>query len=193
MVVYYSMDGGVRGVVVKCNPKNARVRTIEDNDRTGAAGTLWNMPYRLLEPYVAGSLSTEMVMKSFEQPENEGIKRYVAESMRDDPLNFPEDSPEIHIVRAICELWRRLDDENLERECQAVMDAEGLKPGPKRRPSTIMRDIQSHYSNMINKLFSALGREVSRSAAERWEKDRKLSDGTILYSETKLNPQGTES
>jgi len=192
MVVYYK-TGSVRAVVMKCNPKNARVRTIEEGPRTGPANIIWNIPYGYLEPYVAGSMSTEMVMKSFEQPENEGIKRYVAESMRDDPLNFPEDSPEIHIVRAICELWRRLDDENLERECQAAIEAEGLKPGPKRRPSTIMRDIHSHYSEMINKLFSALGREVSRAAAESWEKDRKLSSGTILYSEMNPNPQGTES
>lgn len=189
MVVYYAEDG-VRAVVVKCNPRNARVRTIEENKRTGPSGSLWNMTYSVLEPYVAGSLATEMIMRSFEDSENEGIKKYVAESRRDDPVDFPEGSPEIHIIRAICELWRRLDDESLERECQAAIEAEGLNPGPKRRPSTIMRDIQGRYSDMINKMFSALGREVSRSAAERWEKDRKDPDGTMLYSETK--PQGKE-
>jgi hypothetical protein len=179
MVVYYTQDGGVRAVVVKCNPRNARVRTIEKSARTGPANSLWNMPYRLLEPFVKGSISTEMVMKSFEDPENEGIKTYIAASSNDSSLDFPEESPEHHILQAICELWRRLDDDNLERECKAAMDAEAISSGPKRRPSTVMRDVQGRYSNMINKLFSALGREVSRSAAEHWEKDRKQKIGTV--------------
>jgi len=184
---------GVRAVILKCNPKNARVRTIEDNDRTGEAGSLWNMPYRMIEPYQAENLQTEMVMKSFEQPENEGIKAYISNNERaHDPLDFPEGSPESHIMRAICELWRRLEDDNLDRECQGLVELEALKPGPKRRPSTIMRDIHGRYSDMINKMFTALGREVSKQAAERWEKDRKGSDGTIPYSETETKLQGTE-
>lgn len=190
MVVVYVLDN-VRSVVVKCNPKNARVRTIEDNERMGKAGVLWNIPYRLLEPHIASSLSTEMVMRSFEQPENEGIKTYVAKSKNaDDPFDFPEGSPEFYIAKAICELWHRLDDENLERECQAEMEMESHKPGSKRRPSTIMRDVQLRYSSMINKMFSALGREISKSAALRWENIRKQEMGSIQIVEAPETTKG---
>lgn len=169
--------GKVRGVVVKCNPKNVRMRTI-DADRDGDKDAIWNIPYSHVEPVVTASLSTEMVMRSFEDPDNEGVKTYIA-ARKDEPLDYPDGSPEHHILRAICELWRKLDDENLDRECREAIEAEALKPGPKRRPATIMREINLRYSEMINKLFSALGREVSRLQAERWEKDRKQETGRI--------------
>ena len=172
MVVAYMMEEGFKGIVVKCNPKNARVRTVEKNRVTGESGSLWNIPYRLLEPVISEGLSTEMVMRSYEQPDNQGIKTYFS-NLNKEEVNFPEGSPEWHIMHAVCELWRRLDEENLERECQAEIEKEGLKPGPKRRPSTIMREIHFRYSGIINKMFSALGREIPKDIAMSWESGTK--------------------
>lgn len=168
-MVVYDRVGRVRGVVIKCNPKNVRMRTI-DEDRDGDKDASWDIPYSHVDPVVTTSLSQEMVMRSFEQPDSEAIKTYVL-SKNEDPLpDYPEGSPEQHILRAICELWRKLDDESLERECREAVELEALKSGPKRRPATIMRAIQLRYVEMINKLFSALGREVSKPLAEKWEK-----------------------
>lgn len=130
----------IKAVVVKCNPKNARVRTLEEM-RGYKAGVLWNIPYALLDPVVADNLKTEMAMRSFEQSGNEGIKAYFVHSRADEPVDFPDGSPEHHLMSAVCELWRRLDREEDRRR----------------------------NSEMINRIFAFLGREVSRSAAERWE------------------------
>ena len=154
---------GVRGVVVKCNPKKARVRLIEDmksGRHGGEKGSLWNMPYMYLEPLVDPRLKTEMVMRSFEDPDNEGIKTYIEEVLKSDQsVDFPEGSPEFHIMRAICELWRRLEDESIEREAASM---EG-------RRDKNERELKAHYSELINKMFSALGREISKDASEKWE------------------------
>ena len=144
------------------------------------ASNIWDIPYSCLEPVYAADQDTEMTMRSFGDDDNEAIKAYFEfRSSIPEVPDFPDGSPEFHIMKAICELWRKLDDANLERECSEMMEKEGLKPGPKRQPATIMRDIQARYADMINKLFSALGREVPRSVAERWEKSRNQKSGTI--------------
>lgn len=169
-MVVYDRYGGSRAVVVKCNPKNARVRIVEGNENRDT-GALWNIPYRLLDPVVSENLGTEMVMRSFEQPENQGIKTYFANVKKaDDPVHFPEGSPEWHVMRAVCELWRRLEDESIWRE----VDATGEKLPVKK--SAMFRAKSREYSNLINKLFSALGREVSKSAAAEWESGSSRSE-----------------
>lgn len=162
LVVHSSIEG-VRGVVVKCNPKKARVRLIEDmksGRHGGEKGSLWNMPYMYIEPIIDPRLKTEMVMRSFQDPDNDGIKAYIEQAMKSDmAVEFPEGSPEFHIMRAICELWRRLEDGSIEREAASM---EG-------RRDKNERTLKSHYSELINKMFSALGREISKNAAEKWE------------------------
>jgi hypothetical protein len=58
-------------------------------------------------------------------------------------VDFPDGSPEHHLVKAVCELWRRLEDE------------EGR--------------LRARHSEMINRIFNTLGREVSKEAAMQWE------------------------
>lgn len=146
--------GDMKGVVVKINPKNARVRTVAGDKRPGS---LWSIPYGLLEPSVG--VSTEMMMRSFEQPDNQGIKTYFAHANKaDDPVETELDSPEHHVMMAVCELWRRLDDESLAAESGSNLHAE--------------RRLRAGYSDMINRLFGVLGREVSREAATNWETGR---------------------
>jgi hypothetical protein len=148
-MVVWEPEWQIRAVVIKCNPKNARVKTLEaigGKTRGSAPGSTWNIPYKLLEPWVDTKAPAFMAMKSFEQPGNAGIKAYFANAGKaSDPVDFPEGSPEWHVMKAICELWRRLDEEG--------------------QTAALRR----HYSFLINKLFSALGREVSQRAAEEWE------------------------
>lgn len=167
MVVHHH-EFDVKCVVVKCNPKKARVRTIEDmkSSRRGSkSGSLWNMPYSSITPVVSGNLKTEMTMRSFGEVENPGIKTYFLNTKADEPVNFQEDSPEWHMMRAVCELWRRLDDESLELECEKIKAASENT----QRPSTIIRNLRAEYSDKINRLFGILGREVSQDAAFSWE------------------------
>lgn len=176
-MVVYDRIGHARAVVIKCNPKNARVRLIEPG--RSPAGALWNIPYALLDPVFSENLNTEMMMRSFEDPDNPAFKSYFS-AQKDNTLpDLVEGTPDYHIVMAICALWERLKDENLERECQEEIEKEALKPNSKRRPSTIMRDIQAQYSSKINSLFSAIGREVTREVAEKWIADRKEKVGTV--------------
>lgn len=175
-MVVYDRDIGEKAVVIKCNPKNARLRFVEGE--RAEKHEEWILPYQLLSPVFSENLHTEITMRSFEDPDNPAFKVYFS-NRKTNFSEFAEGSPEFHIMNAICELWRKLNDKNLERECQEEMEMEALNPGSKRRPATIMRDIQSRYSSMINNLFSAIGCEISRSDAESWEKDRKEKIGTV--------------
>lgn len=160
-MVVCDRESGNKAVVVKCNPKNAKLMFVEGEQ----SGNEWRISYSFLSPVFSESLHTEMTMRSFEDPDNPAFKVYFSKRNGDLP-EFPPGSPECHIMMAICELWRKLSDENLEFECREEMEKEGLKPGSKRRPATIMRDVQARYSSMINNLFSAIGCEVSRSDGE---------------------------
>lgn len=132
----------VKAIVVKLNPKRAQVRTIEemgDND----PGTLWNAPYSMISPVVDVSAHTMMVMKSFEQPENKGVKTYMSQvELANIPVEDLSGHDE-HIMEAICEIYRIIDD------CS----------GSERYD----------LSNKINRLFAAFGREVSAEVAAEWK------------------------
>jgi hypothetical protein len=161
MVVYHR-DFEVKGVVVKCNIKKAKVRIVEDiknKRRRGVrAGSLWNMPYSSLEPVL--EVKTEMAMRSFEQPDNSGIKTYFQHVAKAEELvEYPEGSPEHHVMMAVCELWRMLDDDRIRAEVEgsAFQRAAGI------------RNRKAQISGQINRLFSFLGREVSRETASNWE------------------------
>lgn len=161
MVVWES-EWEIRAVVTKCNPKRAVVKTLEDLPGSGRghkAGSTWNIPYKFLEPWVDSKAGTFMVMKSFEQPDNQGVKTYFAHANKaDDPVEVEEGTPQYFVMRAVCELWRRLDDESLAAESGSKLHAE--------------RRLRAGYSDMINRLFGVLGREVSKEAADNWESGR---------------------
>lgn len=148
-MVVYNREFSVKAVVVKCNPKKARVRTVEDMEirrRGYKAGSLWNIPYMYIEPLVGENVKTEMVMRSYENPDNQGIKAYFAHASKADaPVDVQEGSPEWHITKAVCELWRRLEGDSVNEQERRL------------------------HSEMMNRLYSILGREVSKDAAENWE------------------------
>lgn len=139
------MSGGCKGVVVKNNPINAQIKTLSPY-RGSPAGTTWRCPYSMLNP-VVGEHSA-VVMKSFEQPNNDGIKKYMESHLEADEEIGKLDRVDELIVRAICEIYSRIDDTK-------GRERYGL-------------------SAKINSLFTALGREVSQRAAEDWIK---VADG----------------
>lgn len=128
-----------RGVIIKLNPKRAKVKSIDPAGRW-PAGAIWTCSYSGLVPVVGGEeVSNEMTMRSFENPDDVGVKAWSA-AQKNKP-HLPESlSPEDeHIVRAINEIYDRIDD------CtQKERNALSLK---------------------INLLFRAIGREVSREEA----------------------------
>lgn len=128
---------GVKAVVIKLNPKRARVKTI-DGFRGSRAGQIWNCPYMMLRP-VVGEHAT-VVMKSFEQPDNQGIKVYMSAADKADLPLEDLGEEDVLIVRAIKEIYTKIDD------------ARGSD--------------RYTLSHKINALFTALGREVSQKAAE---------------------------
>jgi hypothetical protein len=137
----------VRAVVVKLNPKRARVRTI-DAAEGHDAGTIWNCPYGMLNPVVGEH--TTVMMKSFEQPDNDGIKVFMKKEQRaDEPVGELDRTDEM-ILRAICEIYARIDDTT--------------------------RNERYHLSSKINTLFTAFGREVSKDAAEEWLQNKSAAD-----------------
>lgn len=131
----------VKAVVIKLNPKRARVRTLDHFKSRGSnPGSIWNCPYMMLRPVVGEH--TTVVMKSFEQPDNQGIKVYMkAAEEADLPLEDLDPTDEL-IVRAIREIYTKIDDST--------------------------GNSRYSLSHKINALFTALGREVSQKAAEEW-------------------------
>ncbi len=93
MKVYFGRVNGEKtlGVIEKINPKAAKVKTLEDRGRSrGVAGTIWNVPYSLLQPAdVAGELPA--------------------------PISYNPFQPQVdqHILMAIVQLYSNLSPENL--------------------------------------------------------------------------------
>jgi len=136
----FGADNMPRGVIIKINPKKAKVQTI---DRSGKwpAGAVWSCPYGGLVPVVGGEeISNEMTMRSFENPNENAIKVWSAaqKSKKDLPGDLP--SEDEHIMKAIHEVYLKL--ENVEGDQRIVL------------------------SQKIHLLFRAFGREVSREESE---------------------------
>lgn len=137
-----------KAVVIKSNPKRARIKIVQGSISRFSTHSVWNVPYSHLNPLVSGDDSDHsmMVMKSFEEPGSTAVKAYMTQAEKANlPLGELNRVDEL-IVEAIHELYETIDNFF----------------GPKRY----------NLSNKINLLFSALGREVSKEAAEGWIKSR---------------------
>lgn len=142
-------DESVKAIVIKANPRRAKVRIAESQKRGRfVVGSIWNVPYNRLVPILRDSSDhTMIVMKSFEEPENDAIKTYMKQAEKADlPIGELERQDEL-ILEAICEIYNKIDDFK----------------GKKRY----------ELSSKINLLFAALGREVSKEASEEWMKAKK--------------------
>lgn len=131
-----------RGIIIKVNPKRAKVRSIDPAGRW-PAGTTWTCSYANLFPVPpADSITNEMTMRSFENPNDVGIKAWseAQKSRKTLPETLkPEDE---HIMRAVCEIYDKFDD------------TYGVQ--------------KSELHTKLHLLFRALGVEVSKTEAEAW-------------------------
>jgi hypothetical protein len=136
----FGANGMPRGVIIKVNPKRAKVKSLDPAGKWPAGG-IWTCHYGSLEPLVGGDeISNEMTMRSFEKPDDPAIRAWSAaqKSKKELPDNLPREDE--HIVRAIQEIYSLLED------------AEGAK--------------RIELSQKIHLLFRAFGREVSREESE---------------------------
>lgn len=143
MVVLFG-DDNCRGVVVKVNPKLARVSTL-DPHKGRRPGLVWRVPYAMMSPVVTEDVGTEMAMRSFANPDDVAVKTWA--SHRPDtgiPRNLEEE--DYHILAAIHILYKKL---------------EGVED--KDRP---------RMSQKIHLLFRGIGREVSKESVESWTLER---------------------
>ena len=130
-----------RGVVIKVNPKRARVRSIDPAGKY-PAGVVWTCHYSRISPVVGGEeVASEMAMRSFANPGEEAIRVWSeAQKSQGEMQEFLHE--DIHIVRAIHEIYTKLDS----------LEGRGRIP----------------MCEKINILFRALGREVSKEEAVEW-------------------------
>lgn len=145
----FEADCMPRGVIIKVNPKRAKVKSL---DRAGKwpAGAVWTCGYGGLVPVFGGNeVSNEMTMRSFERPDDPAVKAWSArqKAMAAKPKSLqPEDK---HIMRAIHEIWQRLE---------ARPEIDGKK--------------RNELSRKINLLFRFMGREITKEEAEAWILER---------------------
>jgi len=136
-------EASVRGVVLKVNPKFAVLKMM-DTHRGHLPGSKWKYRYEWLSPLVSAGdeVSNEMMMRSFQDPDNEGVKAW--SSAQKKRGSVPTDGPpeDDLIVRAILEIYSRLEDLN----------------GKARYD----------LSHKINLLFRAVGHEFTREEAEKF-------------------------
>ena len=134
-----------RGVIVKLNPKRAKVTTLESH-KGRMAGLTWSVPYSLMWPVVGGDeVSNQMTMTSFQKPNDPAIRAW-AEAQKNRPPKKEFVFEDASIMQAIHTIYERL---------------EGVE-GDNRR----------HLSEKINLLFRAIGRDISKSEAEEWMLER---------------------
>lgn len=129
-----------RGVIVKLNPKKAKVKALDPLGKW-PAGAVWSCPYSTLVPVVGGAeVTNEMTMKSFETPDDTAVKAWSEAQKSNPPLPKTMPAEDEHIMRAIHEIYNDIDDQ-FERH---------------------------NLSRKITLLFRAIGREVSKEEAAEW-------------------------
>jgi hypothetical protein len=143
LVVLFGEDN-CRGVIVKVNPKMARVSTL-DMHKGRRPGLIWRVPYAMLSPVVGTEVGTEMSMRSFASPDDVAVKTWAGNQPKTD---IPErlDEEDYHILGAIHILYKKL---------------EGLEGRERVRAS-----------EKIHLMFRSLGREVSKESVEKWTLER---------------------
>jgi hypothetical protein len=143
MVVLFGEDN-CRGVIVKINPKLARVSTL-DSHKGKRPGLVWRVPYSMLSPVIGNQVGTEMAMRSFASPDDVAVKTWASHRPNTDiPRKLEEE--DYHILAAIHILYTKLER----------LDG---------------RD-RIHASSKIHLMFRAIGQEVSKESVEKWMLER---------------------
>jgi len=142
----FGQENMARGVIIKVNPKKAKVKSLEQAGKW-PAGSIWTCPYGGLVPVVGGSeVSNEMTMRSFEKPNDTAVKAWSARQkvMEAKPRSLKAEDK--HIMRAIHEIYQSL----------------GLCEGRRK----------DELSMKISLLFRVIGREIPKEEVEAWMLER---------------------
>jgi len=146
MPVVFGRPNGekTRGVVIKLNPKKAKVKITEDRGRRSEAGAVWGVPYSMMEPdgeMQARGDAVDEVVKFVNTKPYEPIPNIIS----------PIDA---HIVRAISQCYLELSPENL--TCDGEL------------PPALVRRKRAELERKLKGLFAAFGREVDELQAYEW-------------------------
>ena len=143
LVVLFGEDN-CRGVIVKVNPKYARVSTL-DSHKGKKSGLTWRVPYAMLSPVIGTEMGTEMAMRSFADPNDAAVKTWASnQTIGGIPERLEEEDH--HILGAIHILYTKLERLEGRQRIRA--------------------------SEKIYLLFRSLGREVSKENVEKWMLER---------------------
>lgn len=167
MAVEFGRENGewTKGVVVKMNPKKCKVRTLETRGagRGNQAGAIWGVPYSMMRCMGNdATTNTSIVMQSFAMPNNPAIKTFVSAAQKADepiPHNQFRDHAETCILEAICSTYNQLSPEWL--TCDGEL------------PAHQVNERRMKLNTRLNYLFKAFGREVSETAAYKWEEEKR--------------------
>jgi hypothetical protein len=140
----FGPDKMPRGVIIKINPKRAKVKSLDPAGKWGLAG-IWNCSYSGLVPVVGGEeVSNEMTMRSFEKPDDQAVKTWSTRQKKQREISRAIKPEDRHIIRAIDRIY-----DQLEKDSASNLDTRDL-------------------SCKIHLLFRAIGRDISKEeAAER--------------------------
>lgn len=166
MIVEFGRKTGERtkGIIVKMNPKKAKVKTIESrgSGRGGDVGSQWGVPYSMMFAVRDAVTETSVVMQSFAQPENTAFKAFAqAKSVADQPISYSpfQSHAEQLILEAINSVYNELSPENL--TCDGEV------------PAHLVYAKRSKLSTRLNYLCKAFGREISETVAWNWMEEKR--------------------
>jgi len=171
MIVEFGRENGERtkGVVVKMNPKKAKIRILESRGagRGSQAGSQWGVPYSMMFAVQDAVTETAVAMQSFAQPNNPAFKAFAqAKSIADQPVPY---NPFAHvdnlILEAIYITHMDLSPENL--SCDGEL------------PMYQVNARRSKLNARLTYLYKAYGREVSESAVCDWMDEKKKKEEMV--------------
>jgi hypothetical protein len=153
-VVIFGRGNGekTKGIVVKLNPKKAKIKILEDRGSKSKAGEIWTVPYSLIDTVVGV----------------EGDIKYDFVDPAEEPIEYSVFQPQVEqlILQAIDGIYASLSPENL--SCDGELSMSQVF---KRRNS--LKDKLKHLQN-------ALGRPVSEEVVYNWLKQKQQKDKEVL-------------
>ena len=170
MIVEFGRENGERtkGVIVKMNPKKAKVRILESRGegRGSQSGSVWGVPYSMMIAVQDAITETEIAMQSFAQPDNPAFKAFAqAKSMADQPVPYNRFTyVDNLILEAIHATHMDLSPENLTCDGELPVHAVNAK--------------RSKLNARLTHLYKAFGREVGESASCDWMDEKRKEMAT---------------
>lgn len=168
MIVEFGRENGqhTKGVVIKMNPKKAKIRTIESRGvgRGSQAGSLWMVGYGAIVAAQDATTEATIVMQSFVQPNNPAVKAFAqAKSMADQPIPYSRFTHADNLIlEAIYCTHAELSPENLTCDGELPMHAVNAK--------------RSKLNARLTHLYKAFGREVGEAAACNWMDEKRSKE-----------------